>query len=597
MSAARNDIAQSTRPRRRMLTVATTTPCPDALRELPCSIDAEQAVLGALMIQPSALAKIKDWLQESDFFRRDHQAIYRAMSVLIDRGDAVDAITLGDWFETNGLTELTGGRGYLIELDQATASAANIVGYAEIVAEKSRLRSAVDIGERLAAAALQGTEDPQALLIQARADVDALSARHTKLNPIAAALSSALAPFSAQEFSDAATPHPHAFQAADVGLFPVGEVTLIAAQGREGKTFCEIGFAAAFARNKPLVGLTPAAERSVIIYSAEDDRRQYARKVAAQRWLNGEGEWTNRIIVPDLNAPGVMEWRELVRVTDRRPEISPAVDAIIASIQPLMSQPGAPGLLIFETASTLTQADEDNAGHKTLIAALRKIARTLEIAVVLVHHTSQAATANLPTLNLATIDIRGATALTANSRQCLQLVNLGSDEDPHPGNDARTQLRELVAPSDGARISVLICLDSSKAIDPPPVFFKWHVTPYGPALKEFTPPASVEGKRWRKVREMLSGKRADARADAKDAETAAKVDQAVEAVRKLQRENKPASARAVSLAAGKATGWAVPYLFRAVDEGRLATKMAKIPRTSGETPVYFIPSDSWEGDK
>jgi hypothetical protein len=489
MSAARNDISSSAAQRRHMLSVTSTTPDPDGLRELPRAIEAEQAVLGALMLQPDALTKIKGWLSESDFFRRDHQLIYRAISELSSRGDGVDSVTLSDWFDTNGLTELAGGRGYLVELDQATASAVNIMGYAEIVAEKSRLRAAIDIGERLSAAAMQGSDDPQALLTQARADLEALSARHSKTDPLASALSSVLTAFSAQELSDAATPHPHAFQAVEVGLFPIGEVTLIAAQGREGKTFCEIGVATAFVRNRRLAGLAPVADRSVIIYSAEDDRRQYARKVAAQRWLNGEGEWTDRIIVPDLNAPGVAEWRELVRVTDRRPEMSPAVDAIIASLRPLMPRPGAPGLLIFETASTLTQADEDNAGHKTLIAALRKIARALEIAVVLIHHTSQAATANLPTMNLATTDIRGATALTANSRQCFQLVNLGSEEDPHPDNDARTQLRELVAPNDEARVSVLICLDSSKAIDPPPVFFKWCNTPFGPALKELTPPA------------------------------------------------------------------------------------------------------------
>jgi hypothetical protein len=328
MSAARNDISSSAAQRRRMLSVASATSNPDGLRELPRAIEAEQAVLGALLIHPAALAKIKYWLSESDFFRRDHQLIYRAVSDLIDRGAAVDAVTLGDWFDTNGLTELAGGRGYLIELDQATASAANIVAYAEIVAEKSRLRAAIDIGERLSTSAMQGADDPQALLAQARADLDALTARHSKLDPLASALSSALASFSAQELSDAAAPHPHAFQAAEVGLFPIGEVTLIAAQGREGKTFCEIGVATAFVRNRRLAGLAPVADRSVIIYSAEDDRRQYARKVAAQRWLNGEGEWTDRIIVPDLNAPGVAEWRELVRVTDRRPEMSPAVSVV-----------------------------------------------------------------------------------------------------------------------------------------------------------------------------------------------------------------------------------------------------------------------------
>lgn len=595
MSVARSDVSAGA-PRRRMLSVAHNGSSPEALRELPSAIDAEQSVLGGLLIDPSALGKIKDWLSESDFYRRDHQAIYRAVSELIHRGQPVDAVTLADWFESNGLAELIGGSAYLYELNDSTPSAANIVAYAEIVAEKSRLRAAIDIGERITREAFDGSTDPQSLLDQARSDFEQLSARHVKLDPLSAALSSALTPFSLDELKDAATPHEHAFQAAEVGMFPVGEVTLIAAAGREGKTFCEIGFSCALVRGRRLGGLTPIPDRCVVIYSAEDDRKQYARKVAAQRWINGEGEWTSRIIVPDLNAPGVAEWREIVRIADRRPEVGPAVKAIISALQPLMKQRIVPGLLIFETASTLTQADEDNAGHKILIAALRHVARTLSVAVVLVHHTSQAAGANLPTLNLATTDIRGATALTANSRQCFQLVNLGSEEDPHPDSDARTALRELVAPAESARISALICLDSSKAIDPPPVFFKWRQTPYGPALEEFTPPASVEGKRWRKVREMLNGKRAAERADAKDAEEAAKVSKAVQAVEKLQREGVQASARAVSTAAGYTAGWAGRYLTQAVEQGLLKMRMEKIPRTKGDTAVYFIPDDLWSAN-
>jgi hypothetical protein len=561
--------------------------------ELPVAIDAEQAVLGGLMIQPSSLAQIKDWLLESDFYRHDHQLIYRAIYGLIGRGDPVDAVTLSDWFDKNGLAGLIGGSSYLYALDAATPSAANIVAHAKIVLEKSQLRAAIELGEGLNGGILQGDADSHTLLANARANFERLATRTVKLDPLSAALSAMLVPFTADELKDAVKPHEHVFQAADVGMFPIGEVTLIAAAGREGKTFCEIGFACALVRGQHLCGLVPTPDRSVVIYSAEDDRKQYARKVAAQKWLHGDGDWTKRIIVPDLNAPGVAEWRELVRIADRRPESGPVVNAIIVALWPLMNKPSAPGLLIFETASTLTQADEDNAGHKTLIGALRHIARALNVAVVLVHHTSQAAGANLPTLNLAATDIRGATALTANSRQCFQLVNLGSKEDPHPANDARTALRELVAPTESTRLSALICLDSSKAIDPPPVFFRWRKTEFGPALEEITPPASIQGKCWRKVRQMLNGRRADERASAKQAEVNDKVKNVVAAVKRLQREGVQSSARAVSTAAGRNAGWADRYLALAVEQRMLATRLEKIPRTRGETTVYYIPDNSW----
>jgi KaiC/GvpD/RAD55 family RecA-like ATPase len=591
MSEVRNaDSGKSSQ--RRMLSVAASKLAPDALPELPYAIDAEQSVLGGLMIAPSSLVMISDRLTESDFYRRDHKIIFRAISELIGRGTPVDAVTLVDWFETNGLAELIGGSTYLYDLNNSTPSAANIVAHADIVRGKSLLRQLIDAGETLASEAKKGNVDSQALLEWGRTNLARLSAGQFKHTPLAAAMTQELRPFTAQQLDDAAAPQPHAFQAAEVGLFPVGEVTVIGGDPRVGKTSAILTFVVAFARGKRVGRLSPMSDRSVVIFSAEDDDKQYARKIAAHRWLGGDGDWINRLRFQDLSAPG----RELVQLIDRRAEIGPAVEAIIATLRPLMHEPCAPALLIFETASTLTLADEDNAGHKAMIAALRLIARTLEVAVVLVHHTSQAAGANLPTLNVSTADIRGATALIANSRQCLLLVNLGSEEDPHPENDARTKLRDLVAPGDRDRITVLICLDSSKSADSAPIFLRWRHTPFGPALEELTPPAAVEGKRWRKVREMLSGKIAEARAEAKDAENDTKVRKAVAAVERLQREGKQASARAVSGAAGHGAGWAERYLAQAVERGLLATRSEKILRTQGDTTVYFIPDDSWDAD-
>ena len=119
---------------------------PDALRVPPCSVEAEQAVLGGLMIDNRAVAKIGDWLREEDFYRRDHQLIYRAIFTLTEANQPCDAVTLGEWFESNGLAEQVGGSGYVLELASTTPSAANVTAYAEIVREKSALRSIIDAG-------------------------------------------------------------------------------------------------------------------------------------------------------------------------------------------------------------------------------------------------------------------------------------------------------------------------------------------------------------------------------------------------------------------------------------------------------------------
>ena len=118
----------------------------DQLRVPPHSVEAEQAVLGGLMLAPEAYDRVNDQLTEGDFYRRDHQMIYRAIRELSERERPFDAVTLGEWFESQGKMELVGDGAYLIELASTTPSAANIVAYAEIVRDKAVLRQLIQVG-------------------------------------------------------------------------------------------------------------------------------------------------------------------------------------------------------------------------------------------------------------------------------------------------------------------------------------------------------------------------------------------------------------------------------------------------------------------
>src|SRR5690606_29915825 len=259
---------------------------------------------------------------------------------------------------------------------------------------------------------------------------------------------------------------------------------------------------------------------------------------------------------------------------------------------PAMERPLPPGLIVFETASTLSDAEEDNRSFKAMIKALRRIARELKVAVVLVHHTSQQAASNLPDLNLSVSDIRGATALAFNARQCFLLVNLGSEEDPLPDSDARAVLRSMVAPSAGGRVTALICLDSSKAMDPPPVFFKWGVTPAGPALRSLAIPSSLQGVRWRKLQQMLRGERADRKQEAKEEARSATMRQVVQLVARLESQGRQPTATAISVAANRSPGWSKPYLDYAVEAGELVQSMERVLRAKGACAVYRLPDSS-----
>ena len=122
----------------------------DALRVPPHSVDAEQAVLGGLMLSPEAWDKVADRLSEDDFYRKDHRVIFRAIAELSNKSMPCDAVTLGEWFEAQGLADLVGGTAYIVQLANTTPSAANIIAYCDIVREKSVLRQLIDAGTEIA---------------------------------------------------------------------------------------------------------------------------------------------------------------------------------------------------------------------------------------------------------------------------------------------------------------------------------------------------------------------------------------------------------------------------------------------------------------
>lgn len=127
----------------------------DSLRVPPSAIAAEQAVIGGLMLDPKAINRVGGMLVEDDLYRHDHRLIFRAIVELHSQGEPYDVVTLGDWFESNGLADQV-GMGYLIELANNTPSAANVAAYAGIVREKAMLRRLIEAGTELVNAGFAG---------------------------------------------------------------------------------------------------------------------------------------------------------------------------------------------------------------------------------------------------------------------------------------------------------------------------------------------------------------------------------------------------------------------------------------------------------
>ena len=122
----------------------------ESLKIPPHSIEAEQSVLGGLMLDNQAWFNIADRIAESDFYRRDHQLIFRAVQALSDADQPFDIITLSEWLEKRSQLDAVGGLAYLGTLAKNTPSAANIATYADIVRERSVLRQLVRVGTDIA---------------------------------------------------------------------------------------------------------------------------------------------------------------------------------------------------------------------------------------------------------------------------------------------------------------------------------------------------------------------------------------------------------------------------------------------------------------
>ena len=123
------------------------------IKELPKSVEAEQSILGGLMIDQEAWEKISDFIVESDFCRKDHQKIFSAISKLNQNGHPCDVVTVSEDLNKEGTLEDAGGLEYLALLTNETPGAANIVAYSKILRERSTLRALISAGNAISGGA------------------------------------------------------------------------------------------------------------------------------------------------------------------------------------------------------------------------------------------------------------------------------------------------------------------------------------------------------------------------------------------------------------------------------------------------------------
>ncbi|MCC6221943.1 MAG: replicative DNA helicase [Thermoleophilia bacterium] len=267
-----------------MTQVAQTAPVP------PQSLDAEESVLGAMMLAPGAIAAVSEALDDNDFYRESHAKIYRAALALYAKGEPVDAITVVDELEERGELEDVGGRARIHELAALVPATANAGHYARIVREAATLRGLIRAGGEIARLGWDGVGEPVELVDRAEQILFALSQQrvHGDFTHIEHLLKESFERIT-QLFESGAdvTGLPSGFRDVDklTSGFQRGNLIVVAARPSMGKS----AFGLCVAANLAVRHKTPVAVFTLEMSTAEVTQRLMCSeaKVESQRLRTG----------------------------------------------------------------------------------------------------------------------------------------------------------------------------------------------------------------------------------------------------------------------------------------------------------------------
>jgi len=246
-------------------------------RQLPWSPEAEQSVIGAMLLDSDAGLTAMELLSDKDFYREGHRRIFRAMAKLLEHGGVIDPVILRDELERRGDLDASGGTDYLAELLDVVPTAANVEYHCRIVREKSLLRRLIDVGTGIVQTAYEGRDDVGALLDQAEQQVFEVSYQRgtQEVVRIKELMWQAMERIEARHRGDDSVRGiPSGFTDLDemTNGFQGSDLIIVAARPSMGKT----SFCLNVAANAALEGNTPTA-----VFSLEMSRDQLVERLLA----------------------------------------------------------------------------------------------------------------------------------------------------------------------------------------------------------------------------------------------------------------------------------------------------------------------------
>jgi len=369
-----------------------------ALKVPPHSIEAEQALLGALVIDNQAFDKIGDLVTGEDFYRDDHRRIWRHIVKMVENNQPVDVVTLADSIERSEDKDKTGGPGYLAALAQNTPSAINVRRYAQLVRDRSVQRRLGQVATEIAETALStmtGKEVGQ-LLDEAESKIFQVAEAGARkdqgligIAPILGKVYERIDHLHNQDNPSDITGVPTGFNDLDTrtaGLQP-GDLIIIAGRPSMGKT--------AFALNiAEHVALHPSVAMPVAIFSMEMSSSQLAmRMLSSIAKVDAHKLRTGRL--------GDEEWSQLTEAMGRLHEAkihvdeTPALNAleVRARARRLKREYSKLGLVVvdyLQLMSSTSQGENRATEISEISRSLKALAKELEVPVIALSQLSRA---------------------------------------------------------------------------------------------------------------------------------------------------------------------------------------------------------------
>ena len=266
------------------------------LKVPPQNIEAEQSVLGSILLEPEALSRVLEVMTGEDFYRETHRKIFNSMLDLYQKGTPVDLITLTEILQNKGQLEDIGGASYLISMTDAIPSAIHVDVYARIVREKSILRRLINEATEIASKGYNFAGDAEDLLDEAEKAIFKIS--EAKINPLVYPLSFIIKESigtieQLYDRKETVTGVPSGFTQLDklTSGFQNSDLVIVAGRPSMGKT----AFALNFARNAAVDHEVP-----VVIFSLEMSRQQLAiRMLCSEARVD-----SNKVPVLSVDASG-----------------------------------------------------------------------------------------------------------------------------------------------------------------------------------------------------------------------------------------------------------------------------------------------------